>query len=41
MNQLCTPNLSHWRGSPHACVHVHIIVDMNGFSQNVSIWEHK
>jgi hypothetical protein len=31
MNQLCTPNLSHWRGSPHVIVDVHVLVDVVGF----------
>jgi hypothetical protein len=28
MNQLCTPNVSHWRGSPHIHDHEHVYVYM-------------
>jgi hypothetical protein len=31
MNQVCTPDLSHLRGSPHVHVLVDAVVDVDGF----------
>jgi hypothetical protein len=37
MNQVCTPDLSHLRGSPHVDVHVHVHVNVD-VDESVYCW---